>query len=119
MRQYPDIPAPNAAANIPGVSALTGAGTGAGAAVQTSGGGNFGEVWIYAGTSPAAGGSVAITFPSTPPVLFVSGSPESFGTITQATVGNVVTVSWTGTLKNNGMPYKLSYEWFNYLSAAG
>lgn len=118
MRQYPDITAPNAALNTPGVKSLTGAGTGSGASVQTSttGSGNFGEVWVFAGTGAAAGGNVVITFPSTPPTLFISG-PESFGVITQATNVNDVTISWTGTLKANSRPHKIAYEWANYLKA--
>lgn len=117
MRQYGEIPAPNAAANTPAVSAVTGLGTGGGAAVQTDDSGNYGAVLVYAGAGVATSGSIDLTYPSTPPTLFIAGR-EAFGTITQATVGNVVTISWTGaSMIPRSTPYALAYEWANYLKA--
>jgi len=117
VRQYGFVPSPLAASNTPGVSATTGLGTGGGAGVQTPDSGNFGDVFVYAGSGVATSGSVALTFPGTPPAMFISGDPL-FGTITQATVGSVLTISWTGaTLKARSTPYVLHYEWDNPLKA--
>lgn len=114
MRQYGAVPSPNAAANTPKVSAVTGLGTKGGAGVQTADSGNFGDIYVYPDIDAATGGSVSLTFPSTPPTLFISGS-EGFGTITQNTTLFVVTISWTGKPK----PYRhqLHYEWQNYTKA--
>lgn len=119
MRQYPDIPAPNAALNTPGVKSVTGAGTGSGAAVQTNttGSGNFGSILLYVGPGASANIVIVITFPGTPPALFISG-PPGFGVITQATNGNDVTITCTGqTLTPRSAPHALAYEWANYLKA--
>ena len=111
MRQYKEVPPWLAASNTPAVSATTGLGTGGGASVQTPDSGGFGEVLVRGGVGVATSGSVALTFPSTPPTLFVSGDQE-FGTITQATVGDVVTISWTGgTMIPRDRLYQLHYEW--------
>jgi len=89
----------------PQVSAVTGAG---GASVQTPDGTGYGSVLVY---GAGASGSVALTFASAPPTLFVAGS-DAFGTITQNTVGNVVTISWTGgRASESGNPRVISYEW--------
>jgi hypothetical protein len=109
MRQYGEVPPWLAAANTPAVSATTGLGTGGGASVQTPDSGGFGEVFLQIGSNPSAGGSVALTFPSTPPTLFVSGS-EELGTVTQATVSNVVTVTWAGTPRLKSKQ-QIDYEW--------
>jgi hypothetical protein len=109
MRQYGEVPPWLAADNTPQVSAVTGLGTGGGAGVQTPDSSGFGRVEMQVGSNPSAGGSVALTFPSTPPTLFVSGS-EGLGTVTQATVGNVVTVSWTGTPRLKSKQH-IHYEW--------
>lgn len=115
MRQYGAIPAPNAADNTPKVSAVTGLGTGGGAGVQTPDSGNFGQVDINVGSNPSVGGSVDLTFPSTPPTLFIAGS-QDLGAVSQSTLVNVVTISWAG------QPQKLTkqtihYEWANYRDA--
>jgi len=111
MRQYGIVPPWLAAANTPKVSATTGLGTGGGASVQTPDSSGFGSVFVYLGTGAATSGSVALTFPSTPPTLFIAGA-ENFGTVSQATVGNVVTISWTGaTLVPSSCPKKIAYEW--------
>ncbi len=111
MRQYKEVPPWLAASNTPAVSATTGLGTGGGASVQTPDSGGFGDVLVRAGSGVLAAGSVALTFLSAPPTLFISGD-EEFGTITQATVADVVTISWTGgTMIARDRPYRLHYEW--------
>ena len=111
MRQYGEIPPWLAALNTPSVSSTSGLGTGGGAAVQTSDSGGFGEVLVNTGPSSSATWNVVLTFPSTPPTLFISGD-DAFGPITQATVGNNVTLSGTGAkFLLTGKPYKLHYEW--------
>lgn len=116
VRQYPAKTSPNAALNTPRVKTVTGLGTGGGAAVQTSqtGSGNYGEIFLDVANNRATGGNVVITFPGTPPTLFIAGS-EGLGTLSQGTVGNDVTITWTGQPK----PYRhrIHYEWFNYLKA--
>lgn len=102
-----------AALNTPAVSATAGLGTGGGAAVQTPDSGGFGDIYVYAGPNFTASGSVALTFPSTPPTLFIAGD-ETFGALTQATVGNVVTISWTAFAPKSpggGKKYNIHYEW--------
>lgn len=111
MRQYGELPPWLAALNTPKVSAVTGLGTGGGAGVDTADSGGFGDVSVFVGPGVLAAGSVALTFPSTPPTLFVSGD-EAFGTVTQATVSNVVTISWSGgRLIPGSKAYRLHYEW--------
>lgn len=108
-----NVPKPVASgSNVPAVKATTGLGAGGGAGVyapeQNSG---FGAVLVYPGKNPATSGSVTLTFPQTPPTLFVSGS-ENFGTVSQSTVGNDVTFSWASANLTTGSPhYRLSYEW--------
>jgi hypothetical protein len=117
MRQYGAVTSPNAAANTPGVKSVTGAGTGGAAAVQTPDSGNYGSIPVYVGPSPSADIVIVITFPGTPPALFISG-PPGFGVITQATNGNDVTITCTGhTLTPRSTPHLLAYEWANYLKA--
>jgi hypothetical protein len=115
MRQYGAIPAPNAAANTPAVSATTGLGTSGGASVQTPDSGNFGQINIQVGTNPSTGGSVTITFPDTPPDLFLAGS-EGLGVITQETTVNDVAISWDGTPRAN-TKQTIHYEWSDYKDA--
>ena len=98
-----------AASNTPAVKTTTGLGTGGGAGVNTPDSGGFGDVILQVGSNPSAGGTVVLTFPSTPPTLFISGS-EDLGTVTQATVGNNVTVTWGGTPRLNSNQY-IHYEW--------
>jgi hypothetical protein len=95
--------------NTPSVSAATGLGTGGGAGVQTPDSSGFGSVVVIIGTGWTSNGSVALQFPSTPPNLFLSGS-QSFGTLSQNTVGNVVTISWIGASFVPGR-HLLQYEW--------
>lgn len=111
-RAYEPIPW-LAAANTPAVSATSGLGTGGGAAVQTPDSGGFGDIFLYAGPGATPTGSVSLTFPSTPPALFLSAE-QTFGPITQATVGNVVTISWTAFAPKSiggGKTYFIHYEW--------
>lgn len=111
MRQYGDVPPWLAALNTPAVSATAGLGTAGGAAVQTEDSGGFGNVLVSVGKGFSATWSVALTFPKTPPALFVAGD-DAFGPITQTTVGNVVTLSGTqATFALLGKPYQLHYEW--------
>lgn len=102
-----------AALNTPVVTSTSGLGTGGGAAVQTADSGGFGDIFVYVGDDFTASGSIALTFPNTPPSLFISGD-ESFGPLTQATVGNVVTISWTAASfksPSGGKRYQIHYEW--------
>ena len=113
MRQFPEVPPWLATSNTPAVSATTGLGTGGGAAVQTPDSGGFGDVLVYPGKGAAAGGTVALTFPSTPPTLFI-GADQEFGPVTQNTVGNVVTLTWTASnfpSPSGQTAYRLHYEW--------
>ena len=111
LRQYKAIPQTLAANNVPGIGATSGIGTGGGASVQIGQtNGSQGSVEILAGSNPSAGGSVALVFPSTPPTLFIAASPDSFGTLSQATVSNTVTISWTGTI-GASRRHKINYQW--------
>jgi hypothetical protein len=89
MRQYGEVLPTLAPANTPIISGVTGAG---GAGLNTTFGGGYFDILVSA---PGPSGSVALTFPSAPPTLFIAGE-ENFGTVTQATIGNVTTVSWSG-----------------------
>lgn len=114
MRQYGEVPPWLAANNTPAVSAVTGLGTRGAAAVQTPDSGGFGDIRVFPDSNFSLAGSVAIRFPSTPPTLFISADQE-FGAVTQATVGNVVTISWTAaafpaTVKGT-QSFNLHYEW--------
>lgn len=115
MRAAYELPPWLAPANTPSVKSTTGLGTGGGASVQTPDSGGFGEVFIQVGSDPSAGGNIVITFPSTPPTLFVSGS-EGLSTLTQGTVGNDVTLTWDGT-PQLGTKQQIHYEWFDGNSA--
>lgn len=107
---YEPVPS-QAASNTPAVSSTSGLGTGGGAGVQTSYSGGYGDISVFFGTGATASGNVAITFPSTPPTLFISGS-GAFGALAQATVGNVVTISWTAANPRQGSkPHNIHYEW--------
>ena len=111
MRQYKEVPPWLAAANTPKVKSTSGLGTGGGAGIDTPDSGGFGDIDIFLGLSLTANGSVTITFPSTPPTLFISG-PEGFGALSQATVGNDVTISWTADVDiPRKRRYRIHYEW--------
>ena len=111
LRQFGSIPQTLAANNVPVPGTVTGAGTGGGASIQIGQtNGSQGYIEVLAGSNPSAGGSVVMAFPSTPPTLFLAASPDSFGTISQATVGNNVTVSWTGTL-GASKRHRIAYQW--------
>lgn len=110
LRSFGAIPQTLAANNVPAVSATTGLGTGGGAGVQPGQtNGSQGTVNILTGSNPSTGGTVALTFPSTPPTLFVAGS-EAFGTISQGTVGNVVTLTWTAKLQA-ATRHRIAFQW--------
>lgn len=112
MRQYGEVPPWLAANNTPAVSATTGLGTGGGASVQTPDSGGFGDINVSVGRGATAAGSIALTFPSAPATLFIAAD-EAFGPITQATVADVVTISWTAAnfVAGNSKPYRIHYEW--------
>ena len=119
MRQYGAIPAPLAAANTPAVGATQGLGTKGGAAVQTPDSGNFGEIFVYIDEDHEATGQLDLVFPGTPPTLFIAAD-EAFGTIAQSTDGptKTVTISWSNdSFVARSEPYKIHYEWYNYLKA--
>jgi hypothetical protein len=94
LRQYGSVPPVLAANNIPKVGTVTGLGTGGGAGAQVPSNGGYGTIEILAGSNPSTGGSIALVFPTTPPTLFISGS-EGLGTLSQTTVTNTVTITWT------------------------
>lgn len=103
-----------AAANTPAVSAAVGLGTGGGAGLgDTRDSSGFGSIRLVAGPGFSAAGHVALTFPNTPPTLFISGEGV-FGPLTQATAGNVVTISWTAFVPaspDSAKGYFIYYEW--------
>ena len=111
MRQYGEVPPILATSNTPQVKATSGLGVNGCAGVDTQDSGGFGDIDIFLGLSRTASGSVTITFPNTPPTLFISG-PELFGPLTQVTVGNDVTISWTADTAIPRMKrYRIHYEW--------
>jgi|SRR5215469_8753300 len=111
MRQAVKPPPILASLNTPAVNATVGLGNG-GASVQTPDSGGFGEILVYAGKGALAAGSVSLTFPTTPPTLFIAPGSDDFGPITQATAGNVVTISWTvAHFVQRWAPYTIHYEW--------
>lgn len=110
LRQYGSVPPVLAANNIPVIGATSGIGTGGGASAQVPSNGGFGTIEILAGPNPSVGGSVALVFPSTPPTLFIAGQPDGFGTLSQATVANTVTISWTGKLQASQRA-SIYFEW--------
>lgn len=115
MRSAYELPPWLAAANTPLVKSTAGLGTGGGAGVETPDSGGFGAIQIQVGSNPSAGGNIVITFPGTPPTLFISGT-DGLGTVTQGTVGNDVTLTWDGTPRLNSKQ-RISYEWANGNSA--
>jgi hypothetical protein len=113
MRSAYRLPPILAASNTPVVKTATGLGTGGGAYITTADSSGYGDIVVIPGPGYTAAGSVAITFPNTPPSLFISAD-EQFGAVTQATVGNVVTISWTNAkFPAPGSPqgYNIHYEW--------
>ena len=81
--------------------------------MQTSDSGGFGDIRVFIGPDFTASGSIAIVFPSTPPTLFISAE-DAFGPITQATISNTVTISWTAaSFKSPSATkaYMIHYEW--------
>lgn len=113
MRQYGEVPPWLAADNTPKVVSATGLGTGGGAAIQTPDSGGFGEILLYVGPGYTQSGSVVIRFPSTPPTLFIAAN--NFRGLSQNTVGNDVTISWTSVLFTSNNPetkaHHIHYEW--------
>ena len=101
-----------AAANRPVVSATSGLGTGGGAGIAVGDFNGFGDINVNAGPDCSASGSVSLTFPNTPPTLFISAE-QAFGAVTQNTVSKVVTISWTAaSFKSPGRKnYSIHYEW--------
>ncbi len=111
MRQYKEVPPWLAADNTPKCESNPAAmGTGGGCGVQTPDSSGFGEVDLVFGSNFEAAGDIYLTFPSTPPTLFISGA-EELGTLTQSTLGNTVTIAYTGAKPIPGVHYKLHYEW--------
>ena len=112
MRQAYELPPWLAANNTPIVKSTSGLGVGGGASVQTPDSGGFGDIPVQVGSaSVGAGGNIVITFPSTPPTLFISCS-EGLVSVSQATVGNDVTITWTGTPRINSRQ-NIHYEWLD------
>lgn len=109
MKNYGEVPPVTGNTPAPTVGSVTGLGTGGGAGVFTPNGTGFGFIEIKVGSNPSAGGSLALNFAATPPTLFLSGS-EDFGTITQSTLANAVTISWAGTPRKNSRG-RIYYEW--------
>jgi hypothetical protein len=108
LRQFGSVPQTLAANNVPAIGTVSGADSAFVEIGQTNG--SQGYIEVNAGASPGAGGSLTLVFPSTPPTLFIAGNPDQFGTITQATVSNTVTISWTGTMKKNTRG-RMSWQW--------
>lgn len=110
LRSFGAIPQTLAANNVPAVSATTGLGTGGGASVQPGQtNGSQGYVEVLAGSNPSTGGTVALTFPNTPPTLFIAAS-DGFGTLSQGAVGNVVTLTWTAKIQASKR-HRIAYQW--------
>lgn len=116
MRQYGEVPPTLSTAAAPSVSTTTGLGTGGGASVQTKGlpsdGQGFGDVVVMSGSNPSSSGSVVLTFPQTPPILFFAAD-EGFGALT--VTGNdgahtSITVAWSVTLPKSRR-LGIHYEW--------
>jgi len=101
-----------AASNNPVVLSATGLGTGGGASLfapQTG----LGDIKLFVGKGYSASGNVALQFPSAPPALYISGD-EQFGPLTQSTVGNVVTISWTAarfSSPSSTETFNIHFEW--------
>lgn len=112
QKRFGQVPPVLAASNIPVVSGTTG-NVAAGVQLDMSNGAK-GKVRVFPAANAQASGSVALTFPNTPPTLFIA-SDEQLGTVTQATVGNVVTISWTGAAMIGGRqhPYHIAFMWAN------
>jgi len=111
MRQYGEVPPWLAAENTPAVSSVSGLGTGGSAAVQTTDSGGFGNVNVWIGANANASWSIVLTFPSTPPALFIAGD-DAFGPITQSTSGNNVTLAGDAAkFVYTGKPLTIHYEW--------
>lgn len=106
LRNFGGVPPVLAANNIPVVGAVTGVD---GCSCQTPTNGGFGTVFVYSGSSPSSGGSVALVFPNTPPTIKIAGNQDAFGTLSQNTVSKTVTISWTGTPHAGGL-HKISYS---------
>lgn len=106
LRQFKSVSQTLAANNVPMIGSTSGCD---GASVQIGEtNGSQGEVVI---NKPSASGSVALNFPSTPPTLFIAGSPDVFGTITQSTTNDVITISWSGGNGNANGRARISYQW--------
>lgn len=112
MRTAFSVPPILAANNIPTVKSTVGLGTGGGASCQVPSNGGFGTVQVFCGIGALANGNVDLSFPSTPPDLFISGD-EAFGTLTQSTTGNDVVIAWTGEhmIPGRAEPYILTFQW--------
>lgn len=99
--------------NTPAILSTSGLGTGGGAGINTADSGGFGDVNVFFGVGATTSGNVVLAFPSTPPTLFIS-TAGAFGTVTQATVSNNVTISWTGAKPSPGSKiHNIHYEWRN------
>jgi len=111
LRQYGSVPPVLAADNVPVISAVAGLGTGGGASAFSPSNGAFGYVDVFAGEGYDAAGSVALTFPSAPATMFISGD-EAFGALTQAVDGNVIAISWANaSFVPRSAPYRINFQW--------
>lgn len=115
MRQYGEVPPWLSSAAAPAVTSTSGLGTGGGAGVFSEDGQGFGRILVNPGKSPSASGNVVITFPATPPLLFIAPSdPDDFGTFTVTNNDGAhtsITLSWTGAKLVGGKKYTIAYEW--------
>lgn len=111
MREYGSIP-PVLTANVAAsIGASSGLGTGGGAGILDAPFAFLGDIEIVTGSNPTANGSLALSFASAPPALFIAG-PDAFGAITQSTAGSVVTIVWTGGSFRPNAKYRIHYEPF-------
>ena len=104
--RQPDLGSP------PAVASASGFGTGSGAGIVHSGSQadqSQGLVAIKVGAGPATTGTVVLTFPLTPPAMFVAAD---WATIAQGLVSKTLTLTWTGTRPLvPGETLLVAYQW--------
>lgn len=108
MRQYGEVPPWLATNNTPKIGAATGLGTGGGAGVTTPDSSGFGDIDVIIGPGYVTPITIALVFPSVPPAMFFAGD-DAFGTISQVTVGNVITLTCSGGMISSSL--NIHYEW--------
>jgi hypothetical protein len=113
MRQYGEVPPWLAANNTPAVVSATGLGTGGGAGISTPDSSGFGDINVQVGKNYSTSWNIVLNFPLFVVTFFVAAE-DAFGTITQSTAGNQLTISGTGAHfagAGNGKLFKIHYEW--------